>query len=157
MSVRIKCSKTDKKNTGFDVVMGCTGLDICGHCALLDYMHSKDQGEMLAHLPLFVLQGSPLSKEVFVTETRLYLALIGQDPSKFSGHSYRSGCATSAAMAGLSDWEIKLMGRWTSDAYQRYIRAPVALLASFAQRVSCLPGQDSLFSFRNPYVTNAIS
>ena len=106
-----------------------------------------------ASTPLLVLAGAPLTKDMFVKETGLYIALIGKDASKYSGHSYRSGCATSAAMVGMSDWEIKLLGRWTSDAYQRYIQAPTVMLVAFAQRLSLHPNHSS---FCNPYITNRV-
>ena len=35
----------------------------------------------------------------------------------YSGHSFRRGAATSAKNAGLNEDEIKLLGRWKSDAY----------------------------------------
>ena len=52
------------------------------------------------------------------------LALVGLDPSLYSGHSFRRGAASSAAAAGYSDYEIQLLGRWRSDAYKLYIDIP---------------------------------
>ena len=37
--------------------------------------------------------------------------------------------------SGLSDWEIKLLGRRSSDAYLGYIRVPVLLLADLTKRM----------------------
>jgi hypothetical protein len=39
----------------------------------------------------------------------------------FSGHSIRKGAAVTAASHGISKEDIKLMGRWKSDAVQVYI------------------------------------
>ena len=49
---------------------------------------------------------------------------------------FMSGGAASVAETGMSDWEIKLAGRWTSETYQRYIQAPRQMLASFAKRMT---------------------
>jgi len=51
------------------------------------------------------------------------VAAAGMDPSGFSGHSMRSGFATSAAQAGVSTWKIRAQTRHASDAMlARYIR-----------------------------------
>ena len=39
-------------------------------------------------------------------------------PPNGSGRSFRIGGATSASLAGLSDYQIKLIGRWKSDCYR---------------------------------------
>ncbi|KAI0820425.1 hypothetical protein BC628DRAFT_1276145, partial [Trametes gibbosa] len=49
------------------------------------------------------------------------LTALGLDSSKYSGHSFRRGAATSAAAVGYADHEIQLLGRWRSDAYKLYI------------------------------------
>lgn len=47
----------------------------------------------------------------------------GIDPTGFSGHSLRSGFATSAAMAGVATWQIrKQTGHATDTMLSRYIR-----------------------------------
>lgn len=60
-------------------------------------------------------------------------------PSDISGHSMRSGGATALALDGLPDNLIQKLGRWSSDAWQGYVRAhPVVLagLVTDARRVS---------------------
>jgi hypothetical protein len=39
----------------------------------------------------------------------------------YSGHSFRVGAATTAARAGLCQATIKMLGRWESSAYKRFI------------------------------------
>jgi integrase len=47
----------------------------------------------------------------------------GLDPELFSGHSLRSGFATTAARAGVAEHKIMRQGRWTTSAAMRgYIR-----------------------------------
>lgn len=51
------------------------------------------------------------------------LQAAGMDPSGFSGHSLRSGFATSSAKAGVSYWKIRQQTGHASDAMlARYIR-----------------------------------
>jgi hypothetical protein len=37
------------------------------------------------------------------------------------GHSFRRGAATWAGSVGLSDYDIKMLGYWSSDCFLRYI------------------------------------
>ena len=47
-----------------------------------------------------------------------------------SGHSMRAGGATALAAAGVPDDRIRAIGRWSSDAYQAYIRQHSIILIS---------------------------
>jgi len=49
------------------------------------------------------------------------LLRAGIPTTGFSGHSLRKGAAVSAAANGMSCDEIKLLGRWKSDADDVYI------------------------------------
>jgi hypothetical protein len=82
--------------------------------------------------PLFLDQsGHILTKSRFVSSTKLLLALLGYDPSKYSGHSFRAGAATTGADKGFDNWQLKMLGRWASNAYNVYLRNP-KVVASFA-------------------------
>lgn len=50
----------------------------------------------------------------------------------FSSHSFRVGAATVAARNGVPDHLIQALGRWTSNAYQAYIRTPSDALAKLS-------------------------
>ena len=68
-----------------------------------------------------------------VNLTKLYIATLGLQTDQYSGHSYRIGGATDAANSGLSDWEIKLLGRWSSDAYLTFAPPPLCLQISLEE------------------------
>ena len=96
--VTIKCSKTDTFRKGLHVYLGCTEhIDCCAHCSLNVLVQGRS-----GNIPLFQFSnGKSLSKNVFVNNTKLALSMLGFDHTKYSGHSYRSGAATSAAI-----WQV---------------------------------------------------
>ena len=51
--------------------------------------------------------------------------MSGLPRGKYSSHSLRIGGATTAIMYGASEAQLKIMGRWKSDAFKKYIRAPI--------------------------------
>ncbi len=59
--------------------------------------------------------GSPLTRDGFVRQIRLIPSEVGLDASEYAGHSFRRGAATTAALAGIPDHVIKMLGRWESD------------------------------------------
>jgi len=133
VSLKLKRSKTDVSNAGVVVNLGCSKKSICAFCTLKKYVSGRCG---LKDEPLFLdSSGSALKKGYFISTTRLLLALLGYDPSKFSGHSYRAGCATTASQKGLNQWEIKMLGRWSSECYHIYLRN-LSIVSTFAERLA---------------------
>ena len=52
--------------------------------------------------------------------------------TRLNGHSFRIGAATTTSVVGLPDFTIKSLGRWSSDAFQGYIRPSPGDLAGVA-------------------------
>ena len=63
-----------------------------------------------------------LTRDDLVKRLRQVLKEAGIDSSRYSGHSFRIGAATTAAAKGISDSTIQTLGRWASDSFTRYIR-----------------------------------
>lgn len=75
--------------------------------------------------PLFRLaDGSPVPRAIFIDKLSMAIKYCGLDPSRYKGHSFRIGAASFAADAGMSDAQIRALGRWKSNAFQKYIRIP---------------------------------
>lgn len=75
--------------------------------------------------PLFRLaDGSPVSRAILIDKLSMTIKYCGLDPSRYKGHSFRIGAASFAADAGMSDSQIRALGRWKSDAFHKYIRIP---------------------------------
>lgn len=73
--------------------------------------------------PLFQFKSGSTLSYYFVTNMLSHtLTLCGLNSNRYKGHSFRIGAATDAAARGLSDATIQKLGRWKSNAFQRYIR-----------------------------------
>ena len=72
--------------------------------------------------------GTPLSRRTLASNLHILLELCGLQPNNYNTHSFRIGAATTAAAAGLPAWLIKILGRWRSDSYERYIHLPQATI-----------------------------
>lgn len=75
--------------------------------------------------PLFItLFGHPVSRSMFTDQLSLAIKFCGLNPAHYKGHSFRIGAASHAADRGFSDAQIRVLGRWKSNAFHRYIRIP---------------------------------
>ena len=130
---RLKQSKTDPFGRGADVVLGRTGCGLCPVAAVLTYAAARGSKPG----PFFVTSDArALIKQEFVCEIRKVLLRLGLPDNEYAGHSFRIGAATSAAMAGVEDSTIQLLGRWQSAAFLRYIRTPHERLASISSTLA---------------------
>ena len=74
---------------------------------------------------LFCLaDGAPVKTGHLTQQLRQTLNFCGLDSSKYKSHSFRIGAASFAAGKGLSDAQIRHLGRWKSDTFKLYIRQP---------------------------------
>ena len=80
--------------------------------------------------PLFQhFDRSPLTRFQFKAILKKAVTFTGLDSAHYKTHSFRIGGATSCALSGVSEDQIKLMGRWSSSAYRSYIRPPTQVMA----------------------------
>ena len=125
--VSIKCSKTDPFRKGCVIYLG-RGRSICPLVAIMAYLNLRGP----APGPLFIHQnGLPLTCQQLSAFLSEIMSAAGI-PGTLSGHMFRIGAATSAAQQGIPDHLIKTLGRWSSDAYQLYVRMPIATLINMA-------------------------
>ena len=119
---RLKKSKTDQLHKGQTIYLPRSRGPTCPYAAMKMYLkHSRATSRPS---PLFVFSdGTPLNRGSCLKHLRYLLKTMGYNPRHYNTHSFRIGAATSAAQAGLSSHDIKLLGRWRSTAYQRYIRS----------------------------------
>ena len=129
--VHIKCSKTDPFCLGC-VIYVCHGNRIiCPVAALGNFLAlcGPSPGPLF-----FFADGRPLTLQQLSSMVQSFLHSAGYHGS-YSGHSFRIGAATTAAPWGVPDRPIKTLGRWSSDAYQQYIRTPIGVLTQVSSQL----------------------
>ena len=112
--------KHNASNNPFHIVLKRQNdLDLCPLQALRLYIASRGS----AKGPLFCFQNlHPVSRNFFISKLNYILKLCGLSPLLYKSHSFRIGAASFYASIGLSDEQIRLLGRWRSNAFRRYIR-----------------------------------
>ncbi|KAK6173009.1 hypothetical protein SNE40_016550 [Patella caerulea] len=65
----------------------------------------------------------------FYAHLQYSLKWAGLDSNRYKGHSFRIGGATTALMMGINERTIQQLGRWKSNAFQKYIRIPALKLS----------------------------
>ena len=94
-------------------------LSICPLTAIIEYLSVRPDSEG----PLFCFPDSkPISRNFFTKHLKNCVNFCGLDSKKYSSHSFRIGGASFLASLGLSDTQLRTMGRWDSNAFLRYIR-----------------------------------
>ena len=132
MRLKIKGSKTDPFRKGAFIHFGCGRPPLCAVHSVISYLASR--GDRSG--PLFLFQnGQPLSRALLTDWLRQILASTNV-PGNFSSHSFRISAATVAARNGVPDHLIQALDRWSSSAYQLYIRTPSESLAELSTKLA---------------------
>ena len=86
--------------------------------------------------PLFTFTNDKwLSRASLTKKLRSALQSCGLPADQYFTHSFRIGAATSAAAAGVPSYLIKILGSWSSDCYERYIRTPQKTLLAIPKKL----------------------
>ena len=84
-------------------------------------------------VPLFVMSHNHfLTRFDMVSMLRRCLP----DVMDINTHSFRIGGASAAASAGVPDSVIQILGRWSSDAYKRYLHLSNDTVKSLSRQLS---------------------
>ena len=120
VTITLPASKTDPFRAGIRIQLAAS-LDspLCPVSALRQLLQRYPQA---LHDPLFTRpQNIPFNRQFLASTIRDLLLNAGISTLGFTGHSLRKGAAVTAAENGLSRNDIKLLGRWKSDAVDVYI------------------------------------
>jgi len=79
---------------------------------------------------IHLITGPQLLKQLRLAAAAIGKDFLGFHPSDIGLHSARSGAAMAMYLAGVPVYTIMLLGRWSSDAFLRYIRKQVKELSA---------------------------
>jgi site-specific recombinase XerD len=127
LKINIKRSKTDQFGEGFTKALPY--FDSSQYCPVVSLKNWLDISKITSG-PVFrrFVKGSKLSENRLTDQTvalliKEYLNLVGIDSKHYSGHSLRSGFATSAAESGVEERSIMAMtGHKSTEMVRRYIK-----------------------------------
>ena len=127
LKINIKRSKTDQFGEGFTKALPY--FDSSQYCPVVSLKNLLDLSKIKTG-PVFrrFIKGSKLSENRLTDQTvalliKKYINLAGIDSRNYSGHSLRSGFATSAADSGVEERNIMAMtGHKSAEMVRRYIK-----------------------------------
>ena len=127
LKITLRKSKTDQFGEGS--LKGLPYFDNPNYCPVISLQKWLNISKIKSG-PLFrrFIKGSKLSEKRLTDQTvaliiKKYLELAGMDSRNFSGHSLRSGFATSAAESGAEERSIMAMtGHKSTEMVRRYIK-----------------------------------
>ena len=124
--LNLRKSKTDPFRQGIPIAYTpITGFPtICPVSRMRQYLKLRYGMPITHEGPLFVLNSKAMTRQVFISMMRTVLRKAGYNDEMYNGHSFRSGAATTCAIANVEDHLIKTLGRWSSSCYTRYIKTP---------------------------------
>jgi hypothetical protein len=120
LKVTIQSSKTDQIGNSTTLILPknkCESMCVARQLKAYLKFRPNIDGQLFCHL-----NHKKLTRFQFLAILRSALKFIGLSSDDYNTHSFRIGAATTAAMLGKNDNEIKSMGRWKSDSFKTYIR-----------------------------------
>ncbi|RXN07697.1 tyrosine recombinase [Labeo rohita] len=118
----LKKSKTDQFGRSCPIYIFRLNSFISAFEPISEYVLSRYANSSSPQEPLFLTENGKMATRLWFNKHFLkVLSASGISPEHYSLHSFRIGAATSAASAGISDETIRVMGRWSSEAYRLYI------------------------------------
>lgn len=131
----LRSSKTDKERNGITLMIGATNDDTCPYKHMARWLEwGNTPRHNRSRKPLFYLSKGTFTRDRVLAILRSRLLRLGIPPGTYAGHSFRRGAAQHASNTGMSEEEIKLLGRWTSDSVRRYYKTSPSSLLSLQRR-----------------------
>ena len=117
--VSLPRSKTDQEWRGRKVGIPCAQGAVCPVAALRSWLDASGVTGGPVFRPVTKagrVLTDQLSGDAIARIVKQRVGAIGLNPTLYSGHSLRAGFATSAAVAGVPTWKIKMQTGHASDA-----------------------------------------
>ena len=126
----LPASKTDPFRRGVTLTISAAADEACAIKSLRNLFERFPKAH---HQPLFSNLAGTFSRNYVTRKLQEGIRSWGY-AGNYTGHSFRRGAATSARLAGLSEEEIQLLGRWKSNSYRLYIKTHPDWIHSASRR-----------------------
>ena len=146
--MKYKVHKSKTRTHGFVCQLACSENKICATCCMLNYISIRSKMYRISKSSyLFVnSQGQQLCSAHVNKFIKSTIKALGLNEKCYSAHSIRSGAASTAALSGFSEWEIKKLGGWKTSIYSEYIRNVQSHTLQFSKRLARANNTDGLTS-----------
>jgi hypothetical protein len=136
----LKCPKESKSKTVTTVDVFENNGPLCPIDAMRKWNKNIDRDK---NLPVFRFEnGTPLTgAKMNILLDKTIGRYTDKSIGKFTTHSFRIGLASELARMGFSDEEIKIAGRWSSRAFEAYIRLKRTKRRVVAKKIRALDGK----------------
>jgi len=137
LEVKLKSPKEDR--TGKSVIVEV--FESSGAlCPVKAFERWRDRARVDCGFPLFrESSGVPLTGRALNRWMKQLLEPhVNYKKGKFTSHSFRIGLATTLGSLGVSDADIKAAGRWSSTAFEIYMKLPRVKRAGIARKIGQL-------------------
>ena len=138
LQITLKCDKTNKSHLSVMVDVFASGSEICPIRAYQKYrsFNAPDADDQ----PAFKMSsGTALTAKKLNSFIKHRLAPhLGDVRGTLSSHSFRIGITSLLGQSGLPTEELKHIGRWSSSAYEFYLKLPRTNRLRLAEKISSL-------------------
>jgi len=137
LSVKLKCPKENK--TGIETIVDVFQTDNAT-CPVKAFRKWQENSRGEQGQPAFRQDcGRPLTgKKLNVILKKLLSPHFDYEKGTFTTHSFRSGVPSMMGAAGMSEKDIKAVGRWSSRAYMHYVKKPRVTRIKAARKAAAL-------------------
>jgi len=131
LQLLLKRSKTDPFNHGVKVYIADTLVCLIKEIFLYLGKRNKQLG------PLFITkEGKGWTRAMFHAGLKSLIDDLKLDKHCYNTHSFHIGAETLASLAKIPDSHIQILGRWRSNAFNRYIRPPPTEIANMSKVIA---------------------
>ena len=143
LTFHVKSSKTDQFREGFTLTIYRSGVP--GFCPVESILALFSAYPQPPHSPLFdfhnVEPTEPkrhASRTSFIKLLKRSFKAAGVDDRGVKSHSFRQGGASAAAMSNPT-YVVRMLGRWSSDCWMRYVSMPLTHLQIISRGMATVP------------------
>ena len=134
LHVKLNCPKEQKNGQITIVDIFESG---CSICPIKAFTRWKDRQEPKTGMPLFRQpDGTPLTGRKLNSILGNLMADKETGTRKIRTHSFRIGVTSELGYEGFDDEEVKAGGRWSSRAFETYMRTPRTQRANIARKIA---------------------